>query len=383
MSRSSRVLNAAWVVVLTLYLLDVGGLILTALHSPVPMVVVVGVAPVPFVIAALWLRPESRERLVLLAAPLAIMALGGLSLAWSPDPEYGTRKLSLWLVTGLLPCVSMLVLVSPDRPIAWRVVSIIAFIYAVAALTVGTTTLFPGRLVIFDANPIWVARAAFVGALATLFGPIPNRWKLLLLPPMLLAGHLTDSLGPTLGLFVGIVIGVAETIRTSAFTRRRARLGLAALAVVVAVAGMAGLAVAVSAPPAALAPIVGDPNVSSRAQYLGLAGGMFAASPVIGAGLGAFAALGAADPYPHNIVAEFGSELGIIGLALLVGWLILAVRGALGSPLLLALVGATAVFALFSGSLAGNLEFWMFSAAAVAMTPLRVRAPEHVLLPVT
>ena len=48
-------------------------------------------------------------------------------------------------------------------------------------------------------------------------------------------------------------------------------------------------------------------------------------------------------------------------------WIILAVRGALGSPLMLALVTATGVFTLFSGSLASQTVFWLYSTLAVAM----------------
>ena len=57
-------------------------------------------------------------------------------------------------------------------------------------------------------------------------------------------------------------------------------------------------------------------------------------------------------------------------------WLAFAVRGAAGSPILMALVVSTALFTLFSGSLASNAEFWLCSAFAVARFPLtRARGP--------
>ena len=79
------------------------------------------------------------------------------------------------------------------------------------------------------------------------------------------------------------------------------------------------------------------------------------------------------DVYPHNLVAEIAVELGSIGLLAMLAWFGLALRGAARSPVLVALVVATAVYSLFSGNLAGNAEFWMFSALAVAAFPIAVR----------
>ena len=70
--------------------------------------------------------------------------------------------------------------------------------------------------------------------------------------------------------------------------------------------------------------------------------------------------------YPHNLIAEIGAELGLVGLLVLAVWFGFALRWASRSPLLVALVVATGVYALFSGSIASNTEFWMCSALAVA-----------------
>ena len=115
--------------------------------------------------------------------------------------------------------------------------------------------------------------------------------------------------------------------------------------------------------------VVDDPNVTSRASFLGAAASLFLQSPIFGVGIGGFAASGL-DLYPHNMIAEVAVELGSIGILLFLAWFILALRGAARSPMLVALVVATSVYALFSGSLAGNAEFWMFSALAVAKFPI-------------
>ena len=61
----------------------------------------------------------------------------------------------------------------------------------------------------------------------------------------------------------------------------------------------------------------------------------------------------------------------------LVVWLAMALRGAARSPILVALLVGTGTFAMFSGDLAGNGEFWMFSALAVAMLPIGGRGAKR------
>jgi O-antigen ligase len=89
-------------------------------------------------------------------------------------------------------------------------------------------------------------------------------------------------------------------------------------------------------------------------------------SPLIGIGFGGFASTGLHE-YPHNLPAEVLVELGLVGAVIVLAWLVLALRGALGSPLMLALVVTTLVFTLFSGSLASQTVFWLYSTLAVAM----------------
>jgi O-antigen ligase len=372
MARAGRLLNAAVVLVVAIYLVDPLDSVLPLIGSPVPMFVVVAVAPIPFVLTALWLRPESREHLVLFAPLAFLLSLAVLSLIWSPDTEYGVRKLTLWVLTGLLPCVFMLVLSSPTRLVSWRLIAAAAFVYAVVLLLIGSYAAgYPGRLVFFDSNPIGIARAVYIGALVAIFGPFPTSVKVILVVPMVVAGHLTDSLGPTLGLVIGGAAGVLLWSRLSDATDSRARRIGPLAGVVVAIGMTVAVAALVSGGSSSLTPVLNDPDVTSRAQYLQVAAQTFAQNPVFGAGLGAFASNGFADQYPHNMYIEVASELGVIGLIPLLGWLVLALRGAARSPVLLSLVVATSIYALFSGSLASNAEFWICTGIAVAAMPIR------------
>ena len=309
-ARAGHVINAAWVPIGAIYLIDVGSVFLTQVGSPVPMVTVVALAPMPFVVTALWLHPDTRRRLYLLAPLVVLLGLAALSLVWSADPDYGLRKLTLWLLTGLVPCAAMLVLASPTRPVAWRWIAVVGFVYAIVLLAIGSTALYPGRLIFFDANPIWVARAVFVAALVTIFTPLPVVAKVILIAPMLVAGYLTDSLGPAVGLVLGLGAGVAATIRLAELSRRQMVLAWSLLGVGLAIGLTVAVTVASTTSTSSLATVVNDPNVTSRALYLDLSSQLFAGSPIFGNGLGAFAALGAADLYPHNMLAEVGAELG-------------------------------------------------------------------------
>jgi O-antigen ligase len=367
MARAGRVLNPAWLIIAWLYLLGPLGTILSRAGIGLSTAALILVAPSPFVLAGLVMLPRSLARLLLLAPLLLLLLLAGLSLGWSPDPQYGVTKLTLWILTCLLPAASILILAREPSRVSWKLIGGTAFVYALGLLIFGAATaLNPGRVTLFDANPIWAARAAFLGALVVLFGPFPSVVKLGAVPVMIMAGITTVSLGPAIGLIAGVWAGVSETLRCAERKDRRVALGWAALALLTVLAVLLLLSGALDP---TLARLANDPNTTSRATYLGASLQLFLKAPVLGVGFGGFAATGL-DLYPHNLVAEVASELGSLGILVLIVWFGLALRGAARSPILVALVIATATFTLFSGDLAGNGEFWMFSTLAVAMLPI-------------
>jgi O-antigen ligase len=374
MARAGRVLNPALLIVAWLYLLGPIGSLLSQAGIGLSTFALLVMAPSPFVLAALAMRPQSLARLLLLAPLLLLLLLAGLSLGWSADPPYGVEKLTLWTLTGLLPAAFILVLAPGSSGVSWRLIGAAAFVYALGLLVFGASSaLYPGRAIVFDTNPIWEARAAFVGALVVLFGPFPSVAKLGMAPVMILAGLTTVSLGPAIGLVVGAWAGVAETLRCAGGADRRVALGWVAL---VLLTGLAVVVLLSGALDPMLAHVANDPNVGSRSTYLVAAGRLFVQAPLLGVGIGGFASTGL-DLYPHNLIAEVASELGSIGILVLLAWFGMALRGASRSPVLVALVAATGSFALFSGNLAGNQEFWMFSALAVAMFPIGGRGAKR------
>lgn len=376
LNRLGKVLNPAWVIVIGIYLIGPIGEILIGSGIGISTAIVLTLAPGPFVLLVFLTHRENWRRLVLLAPLLGLLLFAGLSLAWSPDASYGAEKLTTWSLTSLVPVIFILLLVPEAPRTGWWLIAIAAFLYAGWLLLFGANTdLFPGRLVIFGANPIWEARAVFIGAVVVIFGPFPNLVRLVTVPVMVVAGLVTVSLGPALGLVVGIWAGAGEALRGADRGDRRIGLGWAIFGLTTGLGLVLFIADTFGTGTPILATLGSDPNVSSRASYLGTAAALFGQSPLLGIGLGGFASTGL-DTYPHNMLAEILSELGIVGMLIFIPWIALAIRGAAGSPLLMALVAATSVYLLFSGSLASNVEFFLFTGLAVARVPfgrLRLR----------
>jgi O-antigen ligase len=329
---------------------------------------------VPFVLAALWVSPESRTRLLGLLPLGLLVLLAGVSLAWSPERALGTEKLVLWIITGLLPAASVLVLAASSGRVSWGLIVLAAFVSSGGLILFGTPAAeYPGQPTLFEENPIWAARAAFIGALIALLGPFPLLVRAVGVGVMVAAGLVTQSLGPAVGFGVGAVAGLAELLRTAPAGDRRVPVGWALLVLGAGAALLLGISGAVEG---LFAPAVQDPNVTARAGYLEVGLPMLLEAPILGLGLGGFAMTGL-DEYPHNLPLEVALELGLVGAVIMGAWILVGLRAAAGSPILVALIAATATFSLFSGSLASNVELWMFTALAVGLWPaLARRRPE-------
>ncbi len=369
MARFGRTLNASWVLVASIFLVGPVGALLLRIGIGLSVVAAIVAGFLPFAVAAIVLHREARPRLALLAPLLLLLAFATASLLWSPDAAYGADKLTVWILASLIPVVFILVLVPASPAIDWRPVAAAAVITALAMIAFGVASpVYPGRPTLFDANPIWESRALFIGAIVVTFAPIPRWLKLFLIPLVVYAAILPVSRGPAIGFVLGASAGGAEKLRTFDRHDRRIQLAWAGIGMVTALAILAGLGL-FDRVSSLLTTFLAEPDVTSRASYINESGRLFWSHPFLGTGLGGFAATGL-DTYPHNLGFEIAAELGILGILLVIPWIFFAVRGAAGSPMLMALVVSTGIFTLFSGSLASNVEFWLCSAFAVARFPL-------------
>lgn len=376
MARFGRTLDASWVLVAAIFLVGPVGTLLLRVGIGLSVVAAIAGGFAPFAIAAVMLHREARPRLALLSPILLLLVYATASLAWSPDAAYGADKLTVWILASVIPVVFILVLV-PARPaIDWRPVAFAAVITALAMIAFGVASpTYPGRPTLFDANPIWESRALFLGAIVVTFAPIPRWMKLFLIPLVVYAAILPVSRGPAIGFVLGACAGGAEKLRTFDRHDRRIQLAWAGIGIVTALAIVAGLGL-FDRVSSLLTTFLAEPDVTSRASYINESGRLFWSHPFLGVGLGGFAATGL-DTYPHNLGFEIAAELGVLGILLVVPWVLFAIRGAAGSPMLMALLVSSGIFTLFSGSLASNVEFWLCSAFAVARFPLmqRILAP--------
>jgi O-antigen ligase len=361
--RLGAVLNPAWVIVTAVYLVDPMGYYFLRNGVALPPVIAIAMALAPFVVAAIVVDPDRLRRLVLLAPLVAVAGLAALSMLWTPSAGEGNAKLTLWVIAGLAPAAYVLILASGADKVGWSIIAAVGMVSAAGLIVFGTASMdYPGRPTLFEANPIWAGRAAFIAAMIVLFGPFPVWARVLLVPVGVVAGLMTLSAGPAIAFVLGALAGIAERLRSADRSDGRVALGWAGVVLSVAIALMLLLSGALNS---LFGSAAVDPDVTSRAGYLEAALPLLLSSPAVGVGIGGFASLGLAA-YPHNLVAEIAAELGLIGLALVGVWFLIALRGAARSPILVALLVQTALFTQFSGSLASNTEFWLFSALAAS-----------------
>jgi hypothetical protein len=370
MARLGRVLDPAWVIVAQLFMIQPIAVLLSDTGLAISNLTTLTLAFIPFVLVTLVYFPSSRRSLVLAAPLVAIAIFATASLAWTPSGDYGAEKLTQWLATGMAPAVSILVLYTARKRVSWQLILAAAVIDAIALLLIGSSAEYGGRLTLEGQNPIWVARGVVVGALVAVLGPFKIWVKMVTVPVLLLAGGLTESLGPIVGLVFGLL---AAAIVELVLNGRRSQ-GVSPWWLVLGLTTGFGLIILVSGTmDPLLGPIVADPNVASRAADVEASIPLFIGSPLFGTGIGGFASAGV-DLYPHNLLLEVAAELGLLGSFALVVWSGLALMGASRRPMMMGLVVGTAMFALFSGSIASNAEFWMFSALAVALAPIAMAA---------
>jgi O-antigen ligase len=233
-------------------------------------------------------------------------------------------------------------------------------------------------LTLFNENRIVLGRALATGSLAAIAmaSTASRGWLraiyLGLATSAGMAAFFSSSRGAVVGLVVGAVVVYAISVRTSrarALVPATAAVIISILLVVAPDTDLAGRYLALATP--------GSDVTSLERLFLASAAfGEFAASPVVGSGLGTF--LYAFDPasppatYAHNLFLELLSETGITGalaVTLPLGmclWLAVRALRNRRSPELVALLGLFAsafVAAQFSGDLQINRHVFFFAGA--------------------
>ena len=246
------------------------------------------------------------------------------------------------------------------------------------------------RLTVLGANTIGVGRAALlvpvVGVLFVLRqrGLVLRAATVVLIPAAIVVALSTGSRGPILALLVLAAVGVIRQLPRlrSLNWRLTGAIGGLALASVIAVS-----VVGPSLPGISLDRFArfgdfiqgglsgdgssssGDTSAGARVDLFGLALSMFEERPVLGYGTAGFEATSPrflspleAEAYPHNALLQFASEYGVVGLAVFVAFILIALFRRFPTDNLGNTVRIILVFfllnAMVSGDIFSDRESW-------------------------
>ncbi|ANS76606.1 hypothetical protein AWM70_20165 [Paenibacillus yonginensis] len=330
--------------------------------------------------------------------PLGMLDNGGLwlwaaffgycivSFAWSPQQSGGLSKLLLLFAHGVLPGLYTYIFYKKYNTFSWSFAALFGLAYAIIHLTFGVYTAeYPGRLTLPGDNPIFNARISLLTVTICLWGRgIPLWLRLAAGGTALVSAIQTQSRGPLaffiLANLLILVWSVYRQIRANGSRARYLARGLKVSAVLFVIAG--GVAFAMRGPllemieSSRFGVLIDKNQLEGDDNYLGRVGlqlealQAFEEHPFFGLGLGGHTPP-VTDEFPHNVLLEMASELGITGIALWSGAFLYTLYAARRQPVLLALLIQSLGCALVSGDFGYNFEYVFIAMVALAFKPKR------------
>lgn len=305
----------------------------------------VGVPLVVVALHGLWDAPrpsvDTRRLSRALRDPVFLLALAlGLWLAFrtfgSPSPSYGRAKTIGYFMANLPFLLAALVFLGGAAGTGARAFDRFTRLLLVVVVALAAVGLWnqwsqywpsENRLRALGLNPIWFARYLGAGLLVTIaararLGPLRSAVLLVVLGlPFYLAG----SRGPLLAFVFALAVW------WTLVAPGRGRLVAAAL---LGVAGVAGAVAVELGHVLSASPLSGhDVSNLARAYFLKTVLDLGATPGFLGLGTGGFsdaAGVGDVRLYPHNLFLEVWTELGGVGVILVLAWIALVVRRARG-----------------------------------------------------
>ncbi len=312
-------------------------------------------------------------------------------LGASPASSYGGHKLELFL-TGAITVLIAGMIVGRNHEdfdlyvgLTLGVATLAAGVLFVQLAGGQATAAFTGRFSLAGTDPITLGRQAGVGLLLAMYLVTSSRtlWvrmgALSALPLLAVGIVASGGRGPVVGVVLGLIVFFAF-VGQDPVSRRRIPLTLVgALAAVVLVSQF----VPGEAVNRALSVVTGTGSgVSSngRSDLWSQAIQAFGAHPFVGLGTGGFASVNPENLYPHNLLLEVGSELGLVGLVPMIGiimtggatlvgnWQRSVDLGRARAALVIALFVAAITNAMFSGDLSTNGDVWLALGLGVGLS---------------
>ncbi len=376
---------------------------------PTIITAVVGSNPLPkggvtFILAAwivlaivfTFMRGERRlPGVLLVSAPVALslLLLGLMILRLSPSPgeEYGAIKTQLFVADNLVFFIGALFVGSRRSDLRLFLMLILAVtaggaLMLLFQLLAGSAQAAVGERFSLSAQeyPIYLARSSADGLIIAIYAILTatsSKVRLLAIaacPVLVVAMIAAGSRGPVLAFLFALIVLIALT---AAGGRARRRLMQVAAGLLVATVVVPAI-VPGSAAGRALSAILGGSSglsTNGRAQLWSQAFTLFGQHPLLGIGTGGFSALNV-ESYPHNILLEAASELGLVGVAVLLGFLLTALTRLfalwrrspaarkLDAAVVISLFLAALINAFFSGAIQDNQEIWLWAGLGIGMS---------------
>jgi hypothetical protein len=372
-------------------------------HAPVDLTVLLAIPTAA--VGGVWLVIErdhlDRRQVIALSLWLALAVLVIAGVSWAPNTGLAARSAAYFVILATIPLLAAFP-VAADEMRARRF--LLTFVAAgLIFVVISTIALFAGELggrAVIGTNRLGVARALLFVPLLGVPLLVWQRFGLrewIFTAVASLAVVLAYATTSRAALLFFIAVGVVLSLGALAFSRHRRRvllrvgaLVLGTTVVFVALSGVlpersgerfAGLLEAAGEaldeePSVGLAPSPGEEgpdgepepaptdrpsSIVQRTALYRLAFALFLEHPVLGSGTAGFEGSGSTSPaveghgYPHNLVLQFASEFGLVGLALLAamgGTLLLTWRP--NSTVAVAL-GALLAFLLLNSMLSNGL----------------------------
>jgi O-antigen ligase len=292
-------------------------------------------------------KPLFRPGLPAVVAGLALVTWFAISLLWSPSQIYGPDKVFFMATLALWGLIAGAMIIAPDRTRLRRLFAVLVLASLVAALEAIAVYLEAGggRLWVGSGNYLLLGRLCGLGAevvfVAWLF--MRRRFALYGLVCLGLFGLFGFVLiigggrGPLIATVASLLLTLVAGVRTSRHGLRLA--AYEAPAIALGLFALGALTVWITSSEqmpetlSRLEPLAEgaglDSSAQSRVDHYETALGLWNDAPVLGHGAGSWPLLvGRPDAvgYPHNIFAEAAVEGGVIGLVLLAGLLMIALR---------------------------------------------------------
>lgn len=300
-----------------------------------------------------------------------------MSLFWTKNPKYGFFKFQIFFIKGFLPGIALYFTLYINKKITWAPVFFSGLLYIILFLIVKQDSAYvTHRMTIKGSNPIWISRATLIYVTIVLAAlRIEFIYKVILIIPGVLSAFLAQSKGPFLGLLAGFGIYYYNFYQKINYNKKRIKttiklivvLVLSILFINILIESFDFLRNSRFAVLFSLRKLFSEPTFLERVVRYTKAINIFFHNIIFGAGIGGFAPFDERY-YPHNIILEIASELGIIGLSI---WSIIiynTYKLSKNNKLYFILFIQTLTYAMFSGDLGFNNEYVLISFMILSMS---------------